>query len=245
MCERAARFAVRFTYSYRQTADGQPIPNWREHLVCSCGFSNRIRAAVQILRQEIAPPPRAQIYLTERVTGLYRWLQDRYPNLIGTEYLADRVPLGAEHEGIRNEDLTALTFPNESFDLILSFDVMEHVSDSRAALRECFRCLRPGGILLFGAPFRLDSPSDVERARRRPDGTVEHLMPPEYHWQPLSGDNGALCFRDFGWSVLEQMRTVGFEDPRALLYWSLELGYLGGDQVLLIASRPTGAEGGR
>jgi SAM-dependent methyltransferase len=245
VCRRAARFGVRFTYSYQRTSDGRPLPNWREHLICTCGFSNRIRAAIQILRQQIRPEPDARIYLTERVTGLYQWLRARYPNLVGTEYLGDKVPRGAEYEGIRNEDLTALTFADESFDLILSFDVMEHVPDSNAALRECFRCLRPGGILLFGAPFRLGSPQNVERARMRSDGSIEHFMLPEYHWQPLTSENEALAFRDFGWKVLDQMRDAGFADPRALLYWSLELGYLGGDQVLLVASRPSHGEAGR
>jgi SAM-dependent methyltransferase len=245
VCRRSSRFGVGFTYSYQKTTDGRPIPNWREHLVCACGFSNRIRAAIQILRQEICPEPYARIYLTERVTWLYQWLRAHYPNLVGTEYLGDRIPRGAEHEGVRNEDLTALTFADESFDLILSFDVMEHVADENAALKECLRCLRPGGILLLGVPFRLDSADNVERARVRSDGTVEHLMPPEYHWQPLTSESEALSFRDFGWRVLDQMREVGFADPRALLYWSLELGYLGADQVLLMASRPDPGAGRR
>ncbi|HVQ76767.1 MAG TPA: class I SAM-dependent methyltransferase [Candidatus Binatia bacterium] len=243
VCQRASRFEVRFTYSYQTTPDGRPIPNWREQLTCTCGFNNRMRAAIQILRQEICDDPTARIYLTERVTGLYSWLRARYPNLSGTEYLGDRVPRGAEHEGVRNEDLTALTFADESFDVILSLDVMEHVPDSHAALGECFRCLRPGGVLLFGAPFRLDSAQGQERARLRDDGTIEHLMPPEYHWNPVTGEHGALSFRTFGWDVLQQMAVAGFADPRALLYWSLELGYLGGDQILLVGSRP--ASGGQ
>ena len=229
VCQRPGRFDVSFTYSYRKTGDGRPIPNWREHLICACGFNNRMRAAVQIVQQEICPGSNARIYLTERATGLYQWLQARYPNLVGMEYLGDRVRRRIEHDGIRNEDLTALTFADESFDLILSFDVMQHVADSDAALRECLRCLRPGGIFLFGAPFRLDSRQNVER---------EHLMAPEHHRQPLTAEIGALCFRDFGWQVLDQLRAAGFADPRVVLYWSLELGYLGGDQVLVVASRP-------
>src|SRR5262249_11419836 len=210
---------------------------WREHLVCECGFNNRFRAAAQLITQEIAPWPDAQIYLTERITGLYRWLKARYRNLEGSEYLGDTVALGAKHNGVRNEDLTALTFENDTFDLILSFDVLEHVSDADAALRECLRCLKSGGSLLFSAPFRLESRENIVRARVRPDGTVEHLEPPEYHCNPVDPQGGALGYRYFGWQVLEQMRDAGFSDPRALLYWSRELGYLGGDQILLAAAK--------
>jgi SAM-dependent methyltransferase len=238
MCERAVGFNVSFAYSYQRDAEGRPLPNWREQLQCECGFGNRMRAAAQIIRQEIRPRPDARIYLTERVTGLYEWLKGRYPGLVGSEYLGGRVPLGAALDDIRNEDLTALTFDDRSFDLILSFDVMEHVPDSDRALRECFRCLDSGGSLVFSAPFRLDRHENLVRARVRPDGTIDHRLPPEYHENPVDPDQGALCFRDFGWEVLEQMKAIGFSDPRALVYWSRELGYLGGDQVLLVASRP-------
>lgn len=41
-----------------------------------------------------------------------------------------------------------LPFQDQSFDLILSYDVFEHVRDLRIVLRECYRVLRPGGRLL-------------------------------------------------------------------------------------------------
>ena len=40
-----------------------------------------------------------------------------------------------------------LPFQNESFDLILSYDVFEHVQNLPAVLRECHRVLKPGGRL--------------------------------------------------------------------------------------------------
>jgi len=38
-----------------------------------------------------------------------------------------------------------LPFSDESFDLILSYDVFEHVQDLNLVLKECYRVLKPGG----------------------------------------------------------------------------------------------------
>ncbi|OFZ25071.1 MAG: hypothetical protein A3D92_20035, partial [Bacteroidetes bacterium RIFCSPHIGHO2_02_FULL_44_7] len=40
-----------------------------------------------------------------------------------------------------------LPFDDETFDAILTFDVFEHVADIAQSLRECRRCLKPGGKL--------------------------------------------------------------------------------------------------
>lgn len=48
-------------------------------------------------------------------------------------------------------DLTAFSHA-ESFDLILSIDVMEHIEDDRAVFRNFFQSLRPGGMLLISTP---------------------------------------------------------------------------------------------
>jgi len=47
-----------------------------------------------------------------------------------------------------------LPFPAGSFDVVLSFQVIEHVNDDEAYLREAHRLLKPGGTLVLITPDR-------------------------------------------------------------------------------------------
>ena len=47
---------------------------------------------------------------------------------------------------------TALPFADRTFDIVMSFDVFEHIPDSDAHLREVRRVLRPGGSYLIQTP---------------------------------------------------------------------------------------------
>jgi glycosyltransferase involved in cell wall biosynthesis/SAM-dependent methyltransferase len=245
LCGDKRSFQTSFLYAHT-TDDGRVTPNWREHLACqSCGLQNRLRAGVHLFYALLRPHPDADIYITEQSTPLFRWLRDRHPRLVGSEYMGASCGLGQEVGGFRNEDLTSLTFADASFDYVLSFDVLEHVADDVTAFREVFRCLRPGGTLLFAAPFAKDRQRKVVRARIDGAGGIEHLLAPEYHGNPMDPEGGALCFRYFAWDVLDDLRDAGFQDCRVLNYWSRDFAYLGTEQFMFIARKPESSLGGK
>jgi SAM-dependent methyltransferase len=85
-----------------------------------------------------------------------------------------------EGRGEHVVDLTALTFEDASFDLVIAFHVLEHVPDDARALAEIARVLRHGGSALLQVPLRdgptLEDPSaDTPQARRASFGQEDHV----------------------------------------------------------------------
>lgn len=223
---------VDFLVDYQHSAEGGDVI-WRERVCCpKTYFNNRMRASIHLFDIEMNPYPDSAVYMTEQVTPVYRFFADRFPNVVGSEFLNDGTAPGAVNaSGVRHEDLCALSFTDASFDALVSLDVLEHVPDYRAAFRECARVLRPGGRMMWSVPFIAGSSADQVRAVMA-DGAVRHLLPPEYHGNPLS-ENGSLCFTDFGWAMLAQVRNAGFRDAYAVAYLSAQFGYLGMEEQFL------------
>jgi SAM-dependent methyltransferase len=66
-------------------------------------------------------------------------------------------PEGAEvaHERgipVLRADATTLPLADGSLDLVVAFDILEHLADDKAAASEIFRILRPGGTALIAVP---------------------------------------------------------------------------------------------
>jgi ubiquinone/menaquinone biosynthesis C-methylase UbiE len=66
-------------------------------------------------------------------------------------------------------DLTALPYADNSFDVLLSCDVLEHLDDDRGGLAEMVRVLKPGGSVVLTLPAHqsLWSEHDEALAHRR------------------------------------------------------------------------------
>lgn len=79
--------------------------------------------------------------------------------------------------GVMRGDATALPFPDDSFDAIVTSEVLEHIQDDVRALGEFARVLKPGGILAATVPSWLPEKinwmlSDEYHAPKSPGGHV-------------------------------------------------------------------------
>ena len=233
---RAVDFLVDRQYG-AELRDGVTIPRWRERLVCPVTqLTNRQRAMVLLLRAYGGSG--RDVFMFEQVTPLYRYLKEAAPGwkITGCEWLGPDIKPGAVVNGIRHEDCAALSLPDSSVDVVMSLDVFEHVPDPRQGFREKARVLRPGGVLLMTVPFFPERDATVQRARHV-HGKLEHLLPPEYHGNPVDPEGGSLVYHDFGWDLLPMIREGGFSDAYIGLYWSLEYGHLGVPQIVFIATK--------
>ncbi len=78
-------------------------------------------------------------------------------------------------------DITAILYPDASFDVVICNHVLEHVSDDRRAMREILRVLRPGGWAMLQVPVdhkretTFEDPSITDpQARRQAFGQYDH-----------------------------------------------------------------------
>lgn len=232
----------KFLIDWQYSVPGQV--NWRERLVCcKTRLNNRIRGAIHVFELHCMPGQLNQIYLTEQHTVLYKWFSKHYRNVRGSEYLTGSSAFNRLKFKVRlfptkleHQDLTQLTYPNQAFDYVLSFDCFEHIPDYQQALSELARVIKPGGRLLFSVPFDPASIKTLIRATMNDDQSITHHSEPEYHGNPVS-KQGSLSYYTFGWDLLQQLKSAGFTDAYGLVYWSKSYAYLGGPQLLLCAEK--------
>ena len=87
--------------------------------------------------------------------------------------------------------------------------------------------------MLATIPFHRDLNCSKQRAKLD-NGKLKHILDPQYHGNPISSQ-GSLVFTDFGWDMLEMIRSAGFSDISVEVYASIEFSHLGGGQIVFRA----------
>jgi hypothetical protein len=218
-------------------------PNYRESLIHQ-GLNARERGVLLLLRLMIEagqlPSPRLiQAYLPEAVTPLAAALRDWLgEGVVASEYLPD--PEDPRRAQYRHEDLCALSFPDHSFDLLVSCEVFEHLYDLRTGLAECLRVLRPGGVLIATFPFAYGSRESRIKARHRgPDLPPEIFGEPEYHGNPVEPEAGSLVYQVPGWDILDLLSDLGFSNVSFQGIHSISYGVIAAEipELLMLVAR--------
>jgi SAM-dependent methyltransferase len=174
----------------------------RDQYFCARCFSiPRFRALVRVLEQRFPRWREIDIHESSPAGPASAKLARECARYVPSHFFPD-VERGKVHGGYRSESLEAQTFPDASFDLVITQDVFEHVLDPRAAFAEVARTLKPAGAHVFTVPWYYWKPTLV-RAHRE-DGRVVHDHPPEYHGNPIDA-KGSLVVTEWGMDLLERI----------------------------------------
>lgn len=89
---------------------------------------------------------------------VYEHLDRGYKNVFGYDvrnYVDLRKPEDIEHFRFDKENrITRIPFPDDTFDFVFSTSVFEHVLDPDIAFREIYRVLKPGGVSFHDFPAK-------------------------------------------------------------------------------------------
>lgn len=187
---------------------------------CSASLRYRHQAAVIVSKYteassdsfaELVKEPafqRLQVYEPGLIGPFRKYLKE-HPNYT-TSYLWDEVEPGDSKDGVRCEDLERLTFDDESFDLVISSDIFEHVRKPYEAFAEVHRVLKTGGLHIFTVPLKWPLPeSTVSRVDTSGNEDVSVLQK-VYHGSPTDSE-GSLVYTDFGLDIIDDMESIGFK----------------------------------
>jgi SAM-dependent methyltransferase len=169
-------------------------------------------ATVSEIRRLPLDPASSAVYELSYHGAVFRHLQSRFADFTFSEYFGP--PAGGQPvNGVRNEDVQQLSFPDCRFDLVSSTEVFEHVPDYLRGFREIARVLKPGGWFVFTVPF-FDDPVTRQICRVGPSG-LAWISEPEYHDSQVSGVGTVPVFWHHSKrQILDDLRAAGFSEAR-------------------------------
>ena len=194
-----------YCYTCDQEVEFSSQQAWlRDWYKCSnCGSIPRERALMYCIEKFY--PQWKQLSIHESSPGnrgASAKLKKHCHNYLASQYFSG-FPLGETHSsGWRNENLENQTFADESFDLVITQDVMEHIFNPDKAFSEIARTLKPGGAHIFTVPIvRKEQPSSI-RATLEFNGEINYLQEAQYHGNPVN-PKGSLVTRDWGYDICD------------------------------------------
>jgi len=98
-------------------------------------------------------------------------------------------------------DMQRMSFADASIDLLIHSDTLEHVPDSRAALKESWRVLKPGGHLFYTVPIVIGRLTLTRGA-----------LPPSYHGRRGVNRDDCIVQKEYGADFWCEIFEAGFRE---------------------------------
>ena len=138
---------------------------------------------------------------------------------------ADLTQAGVTHQ----IDITRTGLPDAGYDVVMANHVLEHIPDDRAAMRELFRLLKPGGFALLTVPIN---------ATRRETYENPSITAEAERWAHFSAHDHK---RYYGLDFADRLADAGFMVNTFRVSPQDEVRYsLLRDEWLYIARKPNG-----
>jgi SAM-dependent methyltransferase len=196
---------------------------FRDHYNCSlCTSIPRERILMHILNKHY--PSYKDLVIHEsspvfRSTSLYL---KNFCKKYSYSYYDEQFNSGAylEQYGCYNQNLAQTSFEDNTFDIIITQDVMEHVFEIEKVFKEIARILKINGSHIFTTPLVNKNKPTVIRASLE-NGNINYIHPKVYHGNPID-NQGSLVTYDFGYDIARFI-----PDNCHLSIYSLENSYLG------------------
>lgn len=198
---------------------------YREQLRCArCHSIARWRALISVLQQYAPDWQQSQLHEFSPGGAASDKLQKECTHYSASHYFPNVTP-GSNHRGFRCENLEALTFADNSFDLVITQDVFEHLFNPQQAFAEVSRVLKPNGIHLFTIPW-FGFEQSRQRAQLTDDQQVIHLLDAEYHGNPVD-QKGSLVVTDWGQDLFQVIHSSSGMNTEQVECSNRRLGLVG------------------
>lgn len=110
-------------------------------------------------------------------------------------------------------DITCLALPDMRYDVVMAHHVLEHIEDDRAAIREIFRVLAPGGLAILSVPINPSRQQTYENPGiRDPADREAHFSAPDHR-------------RYYGLDFADRLAEAGFKAETFRMSPHLEPGF--------------------
>lgn len=228
--------------------------NLREDMFCSvCNSSNRLRQLMCTISIAVDGHPyltlketaktinskKLTIYTAEANSALYIQMKELIkPNLLTTsEYFEGDHKSGDMVDGVMHQDLQKTSFKNNSFDIVLTTEVFEHIPFADQAEKEVVRILKKGGHYCFTVPFYADAKKDKTLAKMTKWGKVIYLAKPQYHGDPIRPEDGILVYKIFSHNGMKKRFENFAKSYQTIRLFSKSLGIVGDSCFTMIVKK--------